>query len=174
MYNYLISSMNKESIKTIKNNTIRRHWDENSQKWYFSIVDVVGIIAPTSNPRNYWKVLKSRLKKAQNQLVTECNQLKIQASDGKFYLTDVGDKKMILKMVKTASPETLPYFEGYFNNLEHKKDLHMVSLKKIQSVTPDGQKYTYPQSSQISKNFHDLRIKNPQPVQQKKIKMKSI
>lgn len=166
--------VDQETNSIIKNGSIRRHWEENSQKWYFSIVDVVGIIAPTSNPRNYWKVLKSRLKKAQNQLVTECYQLKMQASDGKFYLTDAGDKKMILKMVKTASPEALPYFESYFNNLEHKKDLHMVSLKNIQSVSPDGQKYTYPQSSQISKNFHDLRIKNHQPVQQKKIKMKSI
>lgn len=174
MYNYLISSMNKESIKTIQNDTIRRYFDKNSQKWYFSIVDVVGIIVETKDARNYWKVLKSRLKKAQNELVTECNQLKMQASDGKFYLTDVGDKKMILKMVKTASPEALPYFESYFNNLEHKKDLHIISLKDIQRVSPDGQKHTYPQASQISKNFHDLRIKHPQPVQQKKIKMKSI
>jgi hypothetical protein len=109
---------------------IRSVYDQNTQKWYFSVVDVVGIIAPTTNPRNYWKVLKNRLKKAQNQLVTSCNQLKMRSNDGKFYLTDALEKEMILKMVRVTSPESLPYFERYFDSLGHKKSTNILSLKK--------------------------------------------
>lgn len=121
------------SMENAKKEMIRSHYDQNTSKWYFSVVDVVGIIAPTSNPRNYWKVLKNRLKKAQNQLVTDCNQLKMRSNDGKFYLTDTLDKEMILRMVKITSPESLPYFERYFDNLGHKKSPHIVSLKKPNS-----------------------------------------
>src|SRR3989338_7101248 len=87
--------MYMEITTTIKDDAIRHHFDEKSGKWYFSVVDVIAIITKSSDPRNYWKVLKNRLKKAQNKLVTECNQLKMLASDGKYYLTDVADEKTI-------------------------------------------------------------------------------
>ena len=107
-----------EGLKTTNYDAIRRHFDENSQKWYFSIVDSVGIITKSSDARNYWKVLKSRLKKTQNQLVTECNQHKMKASDGKFYLTDTGDEETILKIIKLISPEYVPSFRLWFDELE--------------------------------------------------------
>ena len=74
--------MTKETaIKLFNEKQIRTHWDDDKGKWYFSIVDVVGILSESKNPNNYWKVLKNRLKKEGSELVTNCNQLKIQVAD---------------------------------------------------------------------------------------------
>lgn len=70
---------------------VRRHWNEKQEKWYFSVVDIIGILTQSVDPRNYWKVLKNRLNKEGSEVVTKCNQLKMQASDGKFYLTNAAD-----------------------------------------------------------------------------------
>jgi hypothetical protein len=75
----------QNSIKLFNDNRVRVHWDNESEKWYFSIVDVVGVLTESPNPNNYWKVLKNRLKKEGSELVTSCNQLKMQSADGKFY-----------------------------------------------------------------------------------------
>ena len=83
--------MKKDHLVLFQGKKIRRHWDEEKETWYFSVVDVVGVLSESSDPRNYWKVLKSRLKNEGSEVVTKCNQLKMESSDGKFYLTDVAD-----------------------------------------------------------------------------------
>ena len=85
----------KESLKLFEDKKIRAVWDDQQEKWYFSIVDVVAVLTESPNPRNYWKVLKHRLIKEGNESVTNCNQLKMQSADGKFYKTDVADKKQV-------------------------------------------------------------------------------
>ncbi len=82
-------------IKLFENKNIRTHWDESQEKWLFSVVDVVAVLSESTNPNNYWKVLKSRLKKEGAQLVTDCNQLKMLSSDGKYYKTDVADTEQL-------------------------------------------------------------------------------
>ena len=78
--------MNKDTaIKLFESKKIRSVWDDKDEKWYFSIVDVVGVLTESPNPNNYWKVLKHRLVKEGSELVTDCNQLKMQSSDGKYY-----------------------------------------------------------------------------------------
>jgi hypothetical protein len=90
--------MTKEtSIKIFENRKVRSMWDAGAEKWYVSVVDVVGILTESSNPNNYWKVLKSRLRKEGNESVTNCNQLKMQSTDGKFYKTDVADVEFLRK-----------------------------------------------------------------------------
>ena len=70
--------MTKETaIKLFNQKQVRCHWDSEEEKWYFSIVDVVGVLTESNNPNNYWKVLKNRLKKEGSELVTNCNQLKM-------------------------------------------------------------------------------------------------
>jgi len=92
--------MTKETaIKVFNEKQIRTHWDDENEKWYFSIVDVVGVLSESENPNNYWKVLKNRLKKEGSELVTNCNQLKMQSSDGKFYKTDVADTEQLFKKI---------------------------------------------------------------------------
>jgi len=81
-----------------------------TEKWYFSIVDVVGVLTESKNPNNYWKVLKSRLKKEGSELVTNCNQLKMESSDGKFYKTDVADTEQLLRLIQSIpSPKAEPF-----------------------------------------------------------------
>ncbi len=113
--------MNRENSSNIeiKDEKIRRHYDEKSHEWYFSIVDIIGVLGETSDPRNYWKTLKNRLKKAQNKLVTECNQVKMKASDGKSYLTDVASSETMLEIIKLTSPDSLSMLEEWFNKIKH-------------------------------------------------------
>jgi DNA-damage-inducible protein D len=91
----------QNKLQLFQNQKVRTHWDEKEEQWYFSIVDVVGVLSESVNPNNYWKVLKSRLKKEGSQLVTDCNQLKMQSSDGKFYKTDVADTAQVLRLIQS-------------------------------------------------------------------------
>lgn len=91
----------KNKIQLFEEQKVRAVWDENTEKWWFSVVDVVGILSESENPRNYWKVLKSRLTKEGNESVTNCNQLKLLATDGKRYLTDVADTEQIFRLIQS-------------------------------------------------------------------------
>jgi hypothetical protein len=70
----------KNSIQLFERRQVRTHWDEEQEKWYFSIVDVVGVLTDSPNPRKYWSVLKTRLKKEGSELATNCSQLKMLSS----------------------------------------------------------------------------------------------
>ena len=86
--------------KIFNNETIRTVWDKKEEKYYISIVDLVGVLSESENPRNYWKVLKHRLKREGNESVTNCNQLKLKASDGKYYSTDVTDIEGMFRIIE--------------------------------------------------------------------------
>ncbi|NDV47532.1 hypothetical protein D0T49_10785 [Paludibacter sp. 221] len=103
--------MTQEStIKLFDDKKIRVHWDDESEEWYFSIVDIVGVLTESANPNNYWKVLKNRLLKEGSQLVTNCNQLKMQSRDGKYYKTDVADTEQVLRLIQSIpSPKAEPF-----------------------------------------------------------------
>ena len=91
---------------------IRRHYDEQTETWYFSVIDIVQVLIQQPDfqaARNYWKVLKNRLKKEGSQSVTKCNRLKMEAADGKKYLTDAADPETILRIVQSVpSPKAEP------------------------------------------------------------------
>ena len=78
-------------------------WDEEGEKWWFSIVDIVAVLTDSDyqTARKYWKVLKGRLAKEGNESVTNCYQLKMQSADGKFYLTDVADTGQVLRLIQS-------------------------------------------------------------------------
>lgn len=100
-------------IKIFENKKVRSQYDADKGMWYFSIVDVVGVLTeqPTlDRARNYWKVLKSRLIKEGNETVTNCNQLKLEAEDGKLRLTDVGNVEDIFRLIQSIpSPKAEPF-----------------------------------------------------------------
>lgn len=93
--------MEDQISKSFENSFIRTAWNETEEEWYFSVVDVVGVLTESPNPNNYWKVLKNRLKKEGSQLVTNCNQLKMQSSDGKFYKTDCMNTEQLLRLIQS-------------------------------------------------------------------------
>lgn len=103
--------MAKETaIKLFNDKQIRTIWDEDQEKWYFSVVDVVGVLTDSPNPRKYWSVLKTRLKAEGSEMATNCSQLKLQAADGKFYLTDVADTEQLFRLIQSIpSPKAEPF-----------------------------------------------------------------
>ena len=86
-----MKSKKSKQIAIFEGGQIRRHWDEEKELWYFSVMDIIQILAQTERPRKYWNDLKNKLKKEGSELSEKIGQLKMQASDGKFYLTDVLD-----------------------------------------------------------------------------------
>ena len=103
--------MDKETaIKLFEDKRVRVLWDEDLEKWFFSIIDVVGVLSESDNPRKYWSVLKTRLKAEGSQLATNCSQLKMKAEDGKMRLTDVADTEEILRLIQSIpSPKAEPF-----------------------------------------------------------------
>ncbi|MDP1659460.1 MAG: BRO family protein [Methylotenera sp.] len=98
------------AIKLFETKQVRSLWDEEREVWFFSIVDVVGILTESPNPRKYWSVLKTRLKKEGSELTTNCSQLKLEAVDGKYYLTDVADTEQLLRLIQSIpSPKAEPF-----------------------------------------------------------------
>ena len=101
------------SIKLFEDRNVRTLWDEEAEKWYFSVHDVIAIL--TNQPdyekvRNYWKWLRNKLKQEGSQLGSDTTQLKLQAADGKFYMTDVADTEQVLRLVQTIpSPKAEPF-----------------------------------------------------------------
>ena len=102
--------MKKEAIKLFEECKVRTIWDDTHEKWYFSIVDVVAILTDSSNPQTYWRVLKKRLKEEGNETVTNCNALKLKATDGKMRLTDVADTEQLFRLIQSIpSPKAEPF-----------------------------------------------------------------
>ena len=91
---------NKISIRFFNDREVRAAWDDSANQWLFSIADIVGVLTESVNPRKYWSVLKSRLKKTNPELTTNCSQLKMTASDGKRYLTDCLSQQNILILIE--------------------------------------------------------------------------
>ena len=83
--------MKQNAIKVFEEKSVRTVWDSDKGEWYFSIVDVVAVLMDSKNPTTYWRVLKKRLLDEGNETVTNCNDLKLLAEDGKMRLTDVAD-----------------------------------------------------------------------------------
>ena len=103
--------MTKETaIKLFQDKKIRVHWDNDQEKWYFSVIDVLGILTESENPRKYWSVLKTRLKKEGSEVATNCSRLKLLATDGKMRITDVADTEQILRLIQSVpSPKAEPF-----------------------------------------------------------------
>lgn len=99
-----------QAIQLFEERKVRTVWDDETGKWFVSIVDVVGALTNSPNPRKYWSVLKTRLKAEGSELTTNCSQLKMQAADGKFYKTDVADTEQLFRLVQSIpSPKAEPF-----------------------------------------------------------------
>jgi len=103
--------MTKETaIKLFQDQRVRVEWNKVQEKWFFSIIDIIAILTESANPRKYWSVLKTRLKKEGSELATNCSQLKMQSSDGKYYKTDVADTEQLLRLIQSIpSPKAEPF-----------------------------------------------------------------
>lgn len=100
----------QQALKLFEERGVRTVWDDEQEKWYFSIVDVVSILTESTDGRKYWNKLKQRLKEEGNETVTNCHQLKMQAADGKMRLTDVADTEQLFRLIQSIpSPKAEPF-----------------------------------------------------------------
>ena len=115
--------MGKSALVVFQDKKIRRIWYNN--EWYFSVVDVVGVLSESSDARNYWKVLKHRLNEEESEVVTKCNQLKLCSSDGKYYETDCANVETLFRIIQSIpSPKAEPF----------KQWLAKVGYERIQEI----------------------------------------
>ena len=100
----------KEAIKFFEEKKVRTLWDDETEEWYFSIIDVIAVLTESDNPRKYWSVLKTRLRKEGNETATNCSQLKMPSLDGKMRLTDVATTEHLFRLIQSIpSPKAEPF-----------------------------------------------------------------
>ncbi len=146
----------KNKVVTIfEGKQIRRHWNEEKELWYFSVVDIVSVLTESVDPRKYWNKLAQRLREEGSEVVTKCHQLKFMASDGKFYLSDAADTETMFRIIQSIpSPKAEPF----------KLWLARVGYERVEEIE-DPEKaiqralLTYLKKG-YSKSWVDLRLKN--------------
>lgn len=148
----------QNKIQLFEERKVRTLWDEDQEKWYFSIVDVVGVLTDqpdTNGARNYWKVLKHRLIKEGNQSVTNCNQLKMRSADGKNYLTDVADTEQLFRLIQSIpSPKAEPFKQWMAQVASERLDQMQDPELSIEQAMTDYRRLGY------SENWINQRIKS--------------
>ena len=152
----------KESLQLFETKKVRTIWDDEQEKWYFAIVDVVAILTEQNDyqtSRNYWKVLKNRLKNEGNETVTNCNQFKLQAADGKMRLTDVADTEQLFRLIQSIpSPKAEPFkiwmSQVASNRLEQMQDPEL----SIEQAMADYKRHGY-SDSWINQRLKSIEIR---------------
>lgn len=100
----------RTSIKVFENKSIRTLWDEEQEKWYVSVIDVIEVLTGSPRPRKYWNALKTKLKAEGSELSQKLGQLKMESADGKFYKTDVADTEQLFRLIQSIpSPKAEPF-----------------------------------------------------------------
>ena len=107
----------KQQIQIFEDKKVRTAWDDQEEKWYFSIVDVCAVLTESANPQTYWRVLKNRLQKEGNETVTNCNALKMQAPDGKMRLTDVADTEQLFRLIQSIPSKKAEPFKQWMSEV---------------------------------------------------------
>ena len=132
------------SIVLFDQKQVRRHWDEDKELWYFSIVDIIGILTDSSNSQVYWRVLKKRLlDEGSNETVTKCNTLKMKAKDGKMRITDVVDTETLLRLIQSipspkAEPLKLWLAKVGYERIEETEDPELAINRAMQTYLNKG------------------------------------
>jgi predicted membrane chloride channel (bestrophin family) len=134
---------NKKAIAIFEGQGIRRHWDGDKELWYFSVVDVIRVLTESVDARKYWNKLAQRLRDEGSEVVTYCHQLKMQASDGKFYNTDVADTEVMLRLVqsipsKNAEPFKLWLARVGYERLEETADPELAINRALETYLKKG------------------------------------
>jgi cell filamentation protein len=107
---------NEGAIRIFQDDEIRSVWDDGDKKWLYSVVDVIGILTESENPRHYWTVLKQRLRDSGNETVTVCERLKLPAADGKMRMTDVADTEQLLRIIQSVPNKRAESFKRWITS----------------------------------------------------------
>jgi len=145
----------KNKIKLFEQKQVRAIWDEETEKWWFSISDICSVLAESEDGRKYWSVLKTRLKKEGSELATNCSQLKMKASDGKMYLTDVADTEQALRLIQSIPSKKAEPFKMWLAKVGNERiDETVDPEQSIERAIHNYRKLGY------SENWINQRIKS--------------
>ena len=128
----------KQGIQLFEEKRVRTVWDDEAEKWYFSIVDVVAVLTDSLDPGAYWRKLKERLRKEGNETVTNCHGLKLTAADGKMRITDVADQEQLFRLIQSIpSPKAEPFKQWMAQVASNRIDQQNCLLNRLLPIT-DG------------------------------------
>lgn len=145
----------KETLKLFEERKVRTVWDDEKEKWYFSIVDVVSVLTDSVDATAYWRKLKQRLKEEGNETVTNCNGLKMKATDGKMRLTDVADTEQLLRIIQSIpSPKAEPFKQWMAHVASERLDQMQDPELSIEQAMMDYKRLGY------SDNWINQRLKS--------------
>lgn len=145
----------KETLKLFEERKVRTVWDDEKEKWYFSIVDVVSVLTDSVDATAYWRKLKQRLKEEGNETVTNCHGLKMKATDGKMRLTDVADTEQLLRIIQSIpSPKAEPFKQWMAHVASERLDQMQDPELSIEQAMMDYKRLGY------SDNWINQRLKS--------------
>ena len=145
----------KETLKLFEERKVRTVWDDEKEKWYFSIVDVVSVLTDSVDATAYWRKLKQRLKEEGNETVTNCHGLKMKATDGKMRLTDVADTEQLLRIIQSIpSPKAEPFKQWMAHVASERLDQMQDPVLSIEQAMMDYKRLGY------SDNWINQRLKS--------------
>jgi len=145
----------KETLKLFEERKVRTVWDDEKEKWYFSIVDVVSVLTDSVDATAYWRKLKQRLKEEGNEAVTNCHGLKMKAADGKMRLTDVADTEQLLRIIQSIpSPKAEPFKQWMAHVASERLDQMQDPELSIEQAMMDYKRLGY------SDNWINQRLKS--------------
>ncbi|MFR9496529.1 MAG: Bro-N domain-containing protein [Rikenellaceae bacterium] len=145
----------QNKIQLFEERKVRTLWDDEAEKWYFSIVDVVAVLTDSPSPRKYWSVLKLRLKEEGSELTTNCSQLKMQSADGKYYKTDVADTEQLFRLIQSIPSQKAEPFKLWMAQVASERLDQMQDPElSIEQAMTDYRRLGY------SENWINQRIKS--------------
>ena len=145
----------QQAIQLFEQKQVRTIWDDEQEKWYFSIVDVVSVLTNSADGRKYWNKLKQRLKEEGNETVTNCHQLKMRAADGKMRLTDVADTEQLFRLIQSIpSPKAEPFKQWMASVASERLDQMQDPELSIEQAMMDYKRLGY------SDNWINQRLKS--------------
>ena len=134
----------REALQLFEEKKVRTVWDDEQEKWYFSIVDVCGVLTDSKDPTAYWRKLKQRLKEEGNETVTNCHALKMRAADGKMRLTDVADTEQLFRLIQSIpSPKAEPFKQWMAQVASQRLDQMQDPEKSIDQAIVDYKRLGY-------------------------------
>ena len=155
----------KQALQLFEQRKVRTVWDDEQEKWYFSIVDVCEVLTDSKDAltaRKYWNKLKQRLKEEGNETVTNCHQFKLRAADGKMRLTDVADTEQLFRLIQSIpSPKAEPFKQWMAQVASQRLDQMQDPEKSIDQAIIDYKRLSRPQSTgKETRSYHHLQIQS--------------
>lgn len=149
----------KETLKLFEERKVRTVWDDEKEKWYFSIVDVVSVLTNSVDATAYWRKLKQRLKEERNETVTNCHGLKMKAADGKMRLTDVADTEQLLRIIQSIpSPKAEPFKQWMAHVASERLDQMQDPELSIEQAMMDYKRLGY-SDNRINQRLKSIEIR---------------